>query len=119
MQDILPPQVQWNEKRGKQAADVPLRLLRHRREMAAVFAKLDTDPRVSDCLDLPYMHRIWNEMRRSLTVRVSRQAETALLRGVMCGLFLNRNQHPTTISRTEHAKEESGDVPASLSGASL
>jgi len=40
MEGLLPTEVQWNKIRGRQAADVALRLLRHPEEMEAVLGRL-------------------------------------------------------------------------------
>lgn len=88
MEGLLPPEVQWNEVRGRQAADAALRLLRRPEEMDALLDRLAAHPAASSYLDLDLMRRVWNELRAEATVRTSFRASTILMRAVMCGCFI-------------------------------
>lgn len=88
MEGILPPEVQWNTVRGRQAADVALRLLENRAEMEATLARLERNGEATSCLDLRLMRRVWNELDGKVTPRTSYRAVTILMRGIMCGCFL-------------------------------
>jgi asparagine synthase (glutamine-hydrolysing) len=96
MEGILPPEVQWNSLRGRQAADVAPRLLAQRGEMEATLDRLERNSAVTSCLDLPLMRRVWNELAEKATPRTSRRAATILLRGIMCGCFLEDAGSPRT-----------------------
>lgn len=88
MEGILSPEVQWNTVRGKQAADVALRLVRHPAEMDALLARFDAHPEASRYLDLDLMRRVWGELQAEVNIRTKRRTETLLLRGIMCGCFI-------------------------------
>ncbi len=88
MEGILPPEVQWNTLRGKQAADAAFRLRRNAGEMEAILERLERHARAASYLDLPLMRRVWNELAENVTPRTSWRAATLLLRGIMCGCFL-------------------------------
>lgn len=88
MEGLLPPEVQWNRMRGRQAADVVLRLLNHRDEMNRVLQRLGANSDVSSYLDLEVMSRAWDDLQAEATPSTSGRASTMLLRGVMCGCFI-------------------------------
>jgi len=88
MEGLLPTEVQWNKIRGRQAADVALRLLRHPEEMEAVLSRLAVHREAPQYLDLDLMRRVWQDLQTEVNVRTSQQAATILLRGVMCGYFI-------------------------------
>jgi asparagine synthase (glutamine-hydrolysing) len=88
MEGLLPPEVQWNRVRGRQAADVALRLLDHGDEMNAVLRRLGANLEVSRYLDVELMSRTWTDLQAKITPRTSLRASTLLLRGVMCGCFI-------------------------------
>lgn len=88
MEGLLPPEVQWNTRRGKQAADVALRLLRNPGEMESVLGRLAAHPEASRYLDLELMRRVWRGVQAKATVRTSALVSTLLLRGIMCGCFI-------------------------------
>lgn len=88
MEDILPPEVQWNNIRGKQAADVALRLLQDPTEMDAVLARLAAHPEAPRYLDLDIMRHVWHSLQAGVSARTSQRASILLLRGIMCGCFI-------------------------------
>ena len=90
MDGLLPPEVQWNTIRGRQAADVALRLLDHRDEMEAVLGSLESAPAVTEYLNLPALRSAWQALQAHVTPQTAQQATTLLLRGVMAGLFLQQ-----------------------------
>lgn len=97
MEGILPGEVQWGLVRGKQAADVAYRLRSHPEEMEAALARLERNGEVASYLDLPLMRRVWHEVQGEVTLRTSLRAATLLLRGIMCGCFIEdagRRENP-------------------------
>jgi len=90
MEGILPPQVQWNRVRGKQAADVGLRLLQHPAEMDATLERLEAVPEVTQYLDVSLMRRVWHELQAEVTIQSSQRAAMILLRGIMGGCYLEQ-----------------------------
>lgn len=88
MEGLLPPEVQWNTVRGRQAADAALRLLQAPAEMDAVLARLAGHSAASSYLDLDLMRRVWRDLRAEATVRTSFLASTLLMRSIMCGCFI-------------------------------
>jgi asparagine synthase (glutamine-hydrolysing) len=90
MDGLLPPEVQWNTIRGRQAADVALRLLDHRDEMNAVLARMATASIVTNYIDLAALRSAWEALETQVTSETAQQATTLLLRGVLAGLFLQQ-----------------------------
>jgi asparagine synthase (glutamine-hydrolysing) len=90
MKGLLPPEVQWNMVRGRQAADVALRLLDHRDEMEATLSGLESTPIVAEYLDLAALRAAWQALQAEVTPQTAAKATTLLLRGVMAGLFLQQ-----------------------------
>jgi asparagine synthase (glutamine-hydrolysing) len=90
MEGLLPPEVQWNTIRGRQAADVALRLLDHRGEMEAALRGLESTPAVAEYLDLTALRAAWQALQAQVTPQTAQQARGLLLRGVMAGLFLEQ-----------------------------
>jgi asparagine synthase (glutamine-hydrolysing) len=88
MEGILPPEVQWNTRRGRQAADVAFRLLHHRDEMETSLARLEGNDLAKFYLNLPRLRRVWSEIQAKVSQRTFRRVGTILLRGIMCGSFL-------------------------------
>ncbi len=88
MEGLLPAEVQWNSIRGQQAADVAFRLRSHPDEMEGTLSRLEKSSEVASYLDLPLMRRVWRDVQGEVTVRTSRRASTILLRGIMCGCFI-------------------------------
>ncbi len=88
MEGILPPEVQWSTVRGKQGADVALRLLHHREEMRAVLDRFSNTPEISAILDLNMMRNVWKALEIGVTAESANKATTVLLRGIMCGCFI-------------------------------
>jgi asparagine synthase (glutamine-hydrolysing) len=90
MEGLLPPEVQWNTVRGRQAADVALRLLDHRDEMETALHGLESAPIVGEYLDLKALRAAWQALQAEVTVQTAQRATTLLLRGVMAGMFLQQ-----------------------------
>jgi hypothetical protein len=90
MEGLLPPEVQWNTVRGRQAADVALRLLDHRDEMEATLRGLESTPIVAEYLDLAGLRAAWKALQAEVTPQTTQQTRGLLLRGVMAGLFLQQ-----------------------------
>jgi asparagine synthase (glutamine-hydrolysing) len=88
MDGLLPPAVQWNTRRGRQAADVALRLLDHRAEMDAVLAHIAVSPIVTEYVDVGALQTAWVALQKHVTPQTTGQAMLLLMRGVMGGLFL-------------------------------
>jgi len=88
MDGLLPSEVQWNIRRGKQAADGTFRLLDHVGEADTVLDRLGASSTAASYLDIGAMRRAWNEVRGNQTPLTAFRVETLLLRGLMAGLFL-------------------------------
>jgi len=95
MEGILPPEVQWNTRHGRQGADLVLRLLHHRDEAEETLARFGQDEAVSSFLDVPALLRAWRELREGPEARRSEPAAALLMRGLMCGGFLEREARGT------------------------
>jgi asparagine synthase (glutamine-hydrolysing) len=82
----LPEEVLWNRIRGSQGADLAERLRRHPDAPGALLARLAEVPAVQERLDLAFLGRTWEALRRG--TGPAPRAGAVLLRGLMAGLFL-------------------------------
>ena len=89
MAGLLPDEVRLNRKRGRQSADLAGRLRASADEVEAALAAVDTAP-ANAYVDVAKMRRAWADVQREATALTTHRAGTILLRGLMAGLFLNR-----------------------------
>ncbi len=85
---ILPEDVRVSAVRGKQAADLALRLLAHRDEMEDELQMLESREAVAARVDCRVLRRVWRDLGEKATPRASGRAASALLRGIMAGRFI-------------------------------
>jgi len=88
MADIMPGKARWNTVRGKQAADAALRVLHHRSEMEIILARLNEHPETSRYLDIPMLQQVWRDLQIKVSPQTAQRTATILLRGIMCGCFI-------------------------------
>jgi asparagine synthase (glutamine-hydrolysing) len=88
MEGLLPLDVRCSTQRGKQAADVTLRLLDHVNEVDTVLDQLGASPAAAGYLDIKAMRHAWEELQAHQTPRTTIHTASLLLRGIMAGLFL-------------------------------
>lgn len=88
MAGILPEELRWSRVRGKQAADVGLRLLDHRDEMEADLRSLASCGAIAAYVDCGALRRAWRDLQAAVTPRTSQRAASLLLRGIMAGQFI-------------------------------
>jgi len=87
MNGLLPPEAQWNTRRGLQGADIAQRVVANRAEMEETLAQLNTNPLAAEYLDLTRMERGWTKLQQAITPATA-SALLMLLRGLGTGLFL-------------------------------
>ncbi|MFZ6689831.1 asparagine synthase-related protein [Undibacterium sp. SXout11W] len=68
MQDILPPEVQWNYVRGLQPADGIYRFLSHRDEVETMLEMMQQSNQAQHYLNLPAIRASWERMKPSLVL---------------------------------------------------
>ena len=90
MAGYLPDRVLWNQRRGRQGADMGQRILDHRSEMATALTRLEKSELAHQYLDLPRMRAVFESLQRGIDRSHYRQCGSILLRGLMVGLFLLR-----------------------------
>jgi len=90
MEGILPPKVQWNILRGKQAADIGRRVQQDREEIVSLLKMFEESDITREYLDIQKMRLILQSLSTRIIKSSSYQIETILLRGLMAGLFLSR-----------------------------
>ena len=88
MEGLLPPEVQWNTRRGRQGADLSYRLMADRDNVDAALASLAASQSARAVLDLCKMQRAWADVQRRVTPATHGRAATVLMRGLLTGLFL-------------------------------
>jgi len=86
---LLPDAVRLNRKRGRQSADLAGRLRASAGEVEVALAAVDTAP-ANAYVDVAKMRWAWADVQREATALTTHRAGTILLRGLLAGLFLNR-----------------------------
>ena len=94
MKGLLPQQVLWNERKGRQAGDIIQRVREHRDEFEAVLTDLRSSSLATEILDLQRMTDVHNRIRTDINPDLSRDTVLVLLRGLMIGLFLQTFDTP-------------------------
>ena len=92
MERMLPPEIRWNTRRGRQAADVALRLLDYPSEAESVLDRLEASLDVTERVDVAMLRKTWRSLQASVTPQTAQQATVVFLRGAMAGLILLHNQ---------------------------
>jgi len=103
MEGILPPVVQWNTLRGKQAADIGLRMKKNCGQIAFELDMLEKSDIAKEYLDIQKMRLILQSLKKQADKSASYQCDTILLRGVMVGLFLLRFDN-NMVKTKEHSR---------------
>lgn len=94
MAGLMPDAVRESQRRGKQAADVALRLRDHRDEVELALARLGASTRASEYLDVSALRASWRAIESALDPDVAAWDTGRLLRGLMAGRFLERAFDP-------------------------
>ena len=91
MSGVLPDGVLWNNRRGKQAADIPQRLIANKSEIDSFFQTLQQSSTAGQYLNLDYLTEVFkNSLNESELSPASSQQSAAVLTGLNIGLFLQR-----------------------------
>ena len=88
MQDLLPDEVRLNCRRGRQAADLVLRLRASAAEVDSALDELAEGP-AAEYVDIEKMQQTWKMVQTEDTVEALRRSATVLMRGIMAGLCVN------------------------------
>jgi asparagine synthase (glutamine-hydrolysing) len=91
MDGLLPPAVQWNVRRGSQAADLPLRLRADRANVDALVSQIAASPAAREYLDVDGIVQRWSAVQSTLEARSLIEA-ARLARALLFGLFLTRSK---------------------------
>jgi asparagine synthase (glutamine-hydrolysing) len=84
----LPPDVVFNSRRGRQAADLVYRLRAHAADVEAALAQCDRSEAVRDRLDVAGLRSTWRDVQTRADDRTRYRAGAVLMRGLMVGLFI-------------------------------
>lgn len=90
MAGLLPESVLWDERRGKQAADIIPGLHACQGEVAALLQDLEKSALAQQCLDLPRMRDTFEALQHSVDPDLTDEVRFDLMWGFMIGLFLQR-----------------------------
>jgi asparagine synthase (glutamine-hydrolysing) len=92
MQGRMPEEVLWNERRGRQAADVVLRLQEKDclEDVRAVLADLEDSPLAQRFLDMERMQQVFKAAQGEPDAKTAALVDTGLMRGLSVGMFLRR-----------------------------
>ena len=91
MTGILPDEVRLNQIRGRQSADLVMRLKASAHEVEDCLNRLHGSLRAREYIDLNLLRQVWNEVRFKASPDIHRKAALILMRGMMAGLFIMRH----------------------------
>lgn len=86
---LVPPEVQWNRRRGVQSADLGYRLRSDREAVSVALERIEMSSACRSYLDLTRMRERWDIVRRDPTAETTLAAHQ-LVRGLGIGAFLVR-----------------------------
>lgn len=89
MKGRLPDKVRLNQRRGRQAGDLVMRLRAYAEETDIALNELERGP-AADYLDVDYMRQIWKMIQLEDTSEAFIKSTAVLTRGIMAGLFVNQ-----------------------------
>ncbi|MBF0543822.1 MAG: asparagine synthase [Candidatus Riflebacteria bacterium] len=90
MEGILPSEIQWNQVRGKQAADLAFRLIDHACDVEDELQRLARSAAVNEYLSLTRMRQAWNHIQKNGTRIPDNGSINLLMRAIQTGIFLDR-----------------------------
>ena len=92
MQGRMPDEVLWNQRRGRQAADVILRLKQKDclEDARSVLADLEDSPLAHRFLDMKRMQQVFEAAQGEPDAQTAALVDTGLMRGLSVGMFLRR-----------------------------
>ncbi|MDD5698339.1 MAG: asparagine synthase-related protein [Victivallaceae bacterium] len=88
----MPQAILWNQTRGKQTADLTLRVGAESGRIENIIGKLKKSDAARELLDLEKMAAVLSRVQTERTPAIASQTGSILLRGVMVGLFLLRHE---------------------------
>jgi asparagine synthase (glutamine-hydrolysing) len=90
MKGLIPQSVLFNSRKGRQAADIGIRLMKTFDETLAVFREIERSELARQYLNIPLMRNLLDQVCNPITQQITRQIASIFLRGLMVGLFLIR-----------------------------
>ncbi|NBB76806.1 MAG: hypothetical protein GVY02_05450 [Bacteroidetes bacterium] len=90
MKNLLPDEVLNNRYRGRQAADIGLRLLDYKNELRADIELISKIPAVQEYLDIPLLYDSLDRLSPNLSYSMTNHHSNRLLSGLMFGYFLEK-----------------------------
>lgn len=90
MAGLMPDSFLWNKQKGKQAADIIMRIRHSSSAIRDSLKQLQQSDLAQEYLDLPYMETVFKHTLTDINPLLTNQAGTVLLKGIMVGLFLQR-----------------------------
>jgi asparagine synthase (glutamine-hydrolysing) len=90
MHGMLPSDVLWNVRKGRQAADVGIRISKSQDEIKASIERIKKSESAQRFLNIEKMNEVLLNLLQNLSSGTTVQAESILLRGLMAGLFVLR-----------------------------
>jgi asparagine synthase (glutamine-hydrolysing) len=88
MEGVLPPEVQWNVRRGSQGADLSLRMRADAGSLDEAVTRLSASPIVNEYLDVPLMQKRWQQVRDGSAIQAFATAPF-FARTLLFALFLD------------------------------
>ncbi|HEY0154592.1 MAG TPA: asparagine synthase-related protein, partial [Longimicrobium sp.] len=91
MEGLLPPEVQWNTRRGMQSGDMTRLALGEMGRIGEAVARVESSPLVARYLSMPLLRQLWGDLQRPETAEA--EVPAYYLFGMLSvGLFLIREE---------------------------
>ncbi|MFA6717108.1 MAG: asparagine synthase-related protein [Victivallaceae bacterium] len=88
----MPKEIIWNTDRGGQAADISFRVKDEYKRVKHILEVLKKSPSGCEILDIQKMEGVLDRTLTEQSIQIKIDTSSILLRGVMVGLFLLRNE---------------------------
>lgn len=90
MQDLLPPEIVWNDRRGLQSSDILPRMKADGQAIDQVLRSFQEDHMVQSYVDLPTVNQTWLRIKNDAMQSIGIKDRGLVLMGIRNGLFLQK-----------------------------
>lgn len=94
MQQRMPREFLWNNRKGRQSGDIVHRVRRHREEFEAQLSALRQSALSDSVLNVSLMDQVFRRALSDVNPSVSQQTANILMTGLLTGLFLQQFERP-------------------------
>ena len=98
LRTVMPPRVLSSTRRGKQAADLVLRLRETNQQVDAALRRFAQSDLATEYLDVPRMQALWQRAYSGADAAVAKEVAVSFMTGMLLGLMLLRFEGVPTVA---------------------